>query len=62
MATLVMLLIGRHKTANLYPFKSYSTIIESIFEYFIFYNREKDPTYSTFTCIAKNIPQLQNQY
>ena len=62
MPTLVMLLIGRHKAANLYLFKSYSTIIESICECFIFYNREKDPTYSTFTCITKNIQQLQNQY
>ena len=30
MTTLVMLLICRHKTANLHLFKSYPTIIESI--------------------------------
>ena len=41
MATLIMLLIGRHKTANLYHFKSYHTIVESICEYFIFYNKQR---------------------
>ena len=41
MAILVMLLIGRHKTANLYLFKSYPTIIESIFKWFIFYNKQR---------------------
>ena len=29
---------------------------------FFITNREKDPTYSTFTCITKHKPQLQNQY
>ena len=41
MATLVMLLISRHKTANLYLFKSYSTITESICECFIFYKKQR---------------------
>ena len=41
MATLVKLLIGRHKTANLYFFKIYSTIIESICECFILYNKQR---------------------
>ena len=41
MATLVMLLIGQHKTANLYLFTSYLIIIESIFKFFIFYNKQR---------------------
>ena len=41
MATLVMLLIGRQKSANLYLFKSYATIIESICKCLIFYNKQR---------------------
>ena len=40
MAALVMLLIGRHKTANLYLFKSYFKIIKSICECLIFCNKQ----------------------
>ena len=64
MATLVMLLIGRHKTANLYLFKSYPTIIESICECLIFYNKQRRSHifHIYMYSITKNIPQLQNIY
>ena len=41
MATLVMLLIGRYKTANLYLFNIYPSIVQSICECFIFYNKQR---------------------
>ena len=45
MTTLVMLLIGRHKTANLYLFKSYPIIMELICECLIFYNKQRKRKY-----------------
>ena len=65
MANLVMLLIGGHKTANLYLFKSYPTIIESIREYFIFYNKQRKRSIIFHIYMYnKKYPTLtvQNQY